>query len=405
MALAARAGDGQALVDALHVPAQPAALQQARQRPLVERRAGQLLDQLALGEAVHQRLWTGQVADPQTGADQLGKAADAQRAPQAIECRQARQVGGGEAPVGVVLDDQTVARLGQTQQLVRLRQRQAVAGRVVQHIDGQVEARPVLLQQRRQHRQVRSLRGARHGQRAQAELGQACEVDRPAGVVDQHRVARLHQGLRHQVERLGGAAGQQDLLGQAGDAELGLLLGQLFAQQPVALRVAVAQQQPRVVLGQRLAQRLAQGRGVEPVGRQGAVRRGRGVPAAHQPAHQGQRVEGRRLQHRQRGARGGPGTGATRLAHEEAALGAGLDQAERLQAVVGGHQGGRADALLARALAHRGQAAAGQQQALLDALREALRQRLGASTARLCVARIIHTDPLFDRSSVLLLYW
>ncbi len=65
------------------------------------------------------------------------------------------------------------------------------------------------------------------------------------------------------------------------------------------------------------------------------------------------------------------------IAHEEAALALGLHQALGLQLVVGGDHGVRAHALLARALAHRGQARAGGQQPRADALGKALGQLVG----------------------------
>jgi len=65
------------------------------------------------------------------------------------------------------------------------------------------------------------------------------------------------------------------------------------------------------------------------------------------------------------------------IADIEAALSARLHQALRQQLVVGRHHGIGAHALLARAIAHRGQARASGQQARANALGEALGQLFG----------------------------
>ena len=75
-----------------------------------------------------------------------------------------------------------------------------------------------------------------------------------------------------------------------------------------------------------------------------------------------------------------PGSGvdsASGAAHEEAALCARFDQPLRQQLVVGGDHRGRADLVPARAFAHRGQARAGREQALADALGKTRRELVG----------------------------
>jgi hypothetical protein len=69
------------------------------------------------------------------------------------------------------------------------------------------------------------------------------------------------------------------------------------------------------------------------------------------------------------------------VAHEETALLACFEHALGQQLVIGGHHGIGADAVMACALAHRGQARAGQDQALLDALCIARGQLLGQRNA------------------------
>ena len=74
-----------------------------------------------------------QEADPPVRRQDLGEAADVDGALQAVERAQARRVLGCDVAVGVVLDDVEVVLVGQLQHAVRAARRQAVAGGVVEH--------------------------------------------------------------------------------------------------------------------------------------------------------------------------------------------------------------------------------------------------------------------------------
>ena len=108
------------------------------------------------------------------------------------------------------------------------------AGRVVQHRDRHVEPRPLArrlrLDQAAHRRDVGAVAAARHRQHAHAERGQPGVLDRPAGLVDQDAVAGAQQGAGDDVEGVGGADGGDDLPGTRGDAVVGELDRQRFAQ-------------------------------------------------------------------------------------------------------------------------------------------------------------------------------
>jgi len=180
----------------------------------------------------------------------------------------------------------------------------------------------------------------------------------------------LQLGADEEIQRVRGAVGGQDL-GRAGvDAEVVQTLAQGRAQAPVAAGVAVTRLHGQGIGRVQAAQGRLQQRRVQPVGRQGAqARRACGVGLEH-AADQRRGVHGRLARHGGGRRAGGVASGRGRPAfpHEEAALAARLQQAGRLQLVVGRDDGVWADAVLSGTVAHRRQAGAGQQQAFADAL-------------------------------------
>ena len=176
------------------------------------------------------------------------------------------------------------------------------------------------------------------------------------------------------------------------DALAGQPRGQHAAQAGVALRLAIAHGGVEQL---RRRADLAHGGGHEvgaqPVGRQHAhaglrARVGGVEHAAHQRGGADRRVQAAGVGRVAecfgfdgcaRLALGRCGRPRHRVAHEEAALRPRLHQALRQQLVVGGHHGGRADPVQRRALPHAGQARAGRQQLVADALGKALGQLVG----------------------------
>ena len=229
-------------------------------------------------------------ADPPAGGQDLREAADVEAALEPVERGQPWRVRGRQMRVGVVLDDMEVVRLRQLQQLMRAGQRQHAAGRVVQHRDGHVQAGAVLARQRLHHRQVGPVGPARHRQQPHAQQRQPRVFDRPAGLVDQHRVARRQQRARDQIERLGRAQRGHDLARRGAHADIGQTLRQRLAQPRVARRLAVVQrggaQLVLAAAGQHPAQRGLQHRRIQPGGRQGAQARAGPAAAAEYAADQ-----------------------------------------------------------------------------------------------------------------------
>mmetsp|Transcript_5512 Transcript_5512/g.13250 ORF Transcript_5512/g.13250 Transcript_5512/m.13250 type:complete len:355 (+) Transcript_5512:2429-3493(+) len=346
----ALAGNGQALAQALCMAAQPPLFEAQCDGALQHRRAGQAIEQLGVGQRPQSLGRRGQIADAPGRCQHLGEAADIGHPLHPVERGQARLVLWREKAIAVVLDDEEVVRIRQTQQPVCRCQVQAVAGRVVQHRHGQIGPGLMCRRQRCEGVEVGAPGAARHRQQPDAGLAQAGEHHGPARVVHQHGVARLQLRADDQVERVGGAVGRQDVVWAGVNAEVGQTLAQGFAQAQVAAGVAVADLHGEPLGAVQAAQRGLQQRRVQPVGRQGAQpRRARGIGLEHAADQCG--GVNRRLTRR----RGRCRHGARRrhgLAHEEAALAPRLQQARRLELVVGGDDGMRADAVLARAVAH-----------------------------------------------------
>ena len=170
---------------------------------------------------------------------------------------------------------------------------------------------------------------------------------------------------RDDVERVRGADGGDDLRRRRRRRRWSASRGASARAQPrVAGRVAVLQRQSARAAGRwsraQRARRAAAGRATRPASVPrpgGGLRAGRLEHAADQRG--GVDRQRRAAARRPRGAVGGRAAAASRLAHEEAALRPRLDQALRQQLVVGGDHGARADAVAARALAHRRQPRAG----------------------------------------------
>ena len=223
------------------VAAQRALLEAQRDGLLEQARRGQRRQQLRIDDALDVARRRRHVADTPAGREDLGEAGHVQRALQAVERRQPRRVSRRQVRIGVVLHDREVAGLGQLQHLMRSRERQGRTGRVVQHRHGRVQARMVLCGERAHHREIRTIGTARHRQQLHAEPRQPRVLDGPAGFVDQHRIARLQQRARDQVERMRRADGGDDLRSRRGNAHV--------AQAAAPARLAAAARRP----GRRIA--------------------------------------------------------------------------------------------------------------------------------------------------------
>lgn len=265
----------------------------------------------------------------------------------------------------------------QLQHLVRMRQVQRRAGRVVQHRHRHVHPRPVLLDQAAHHRHVGAVRAARHRQQPHAGLRQSGVLDRPARVVDQHRVARRQEGAGDQVQAVRRADGAHDLVGAGLHGDVQQPARQRAPQALVAQRLAVARQQRVVGLSGQPAQRRLQQGQVQPFRGKRAQAGGAPRVRLEHAADQRAGVDGGRQWRRRRGwGEGRTDRQGAGFANEKPSLLARLQQTLREQLVIGGHHRVGTDAVMARAVPHRGQPRARQQQPLLDPRREALRQLL-----------------------------
>jgi hypothetical protein len=79
----------------------------------------------------------------------------------------------------------------------------------------------VRAQQRFHHRQVGAVDAAWHRQQAHAQPCQPGELHRPAGFVDQHRVAGLQQRADTMSSAMGGAQGRDHLFGRRPAPDVG----------------------------------------------------------------------------------------------------------------------------------------------------------------------------------------
>ncbi len=355
-----------------------------RQRQLAAARRRQRRQQLGVDQAIDQRRRRGEKADAPVRRQDLGEARDVDRALERVERGQARRVRRREVRVGVVLDDVQAELARQLQHAVRRLQAERGAGRVVQHRDGDVEARPrrrrLRLDQPPHRRDVGPALAARHRQHAHAERGQARVLDRPAGLVDEDAVAGAQQRPGDDVERLGRADGGR----RSGWARRRCRSRRAWSRAP---RAGAARRRdrrsagpPRRLRGLAAARRIAaasigaSSHSAGSVPRPGIER----LPGAwNMPRISAVALFGSGRTGAAAAAAAGAAAARLGAAHEEAALPARLDQALRLQLVVGGDHRVRAHRVAARALAHRRQAGAGRQQALARCAR-----RSGASAAR-----------------------
>ncbi|MCY1337975.1 hypothetical protein D9M69_238200 [compost metagenome] len=202
----------------------------------------------------------------------LGEAADLDHPLQPVEGGQPRRILQLEVGEDVVLDDQQVMGLGELEQAVRHHRREHRAGGVVERRVGDVQARPLAFEDAGQRLDIRPIGCVGHTDylhAVRAQQGLEVEV---AGIVEQHGVARFEEEAADQVDGLGAAVGQHDLLRADRHAVLGQAPRQLFAQRRVAVGAAVFQQ-ARLRLAGDLPQRAADFRVRQPGLRQPATAR------------------------------------------------------------------------------------------------------------------------------------
>ena len=234
----------------------------------------------------------GDVPAPDGRRQRLGHAADPDHPVQPVERGVARRGLVLEVGEDVVLDDDQIVRLGELEDPVRGRRRQRRAGRVVDGGVGHVEARTMLGQRPRERREVGSGRGHRHGDDPRPVRAQQRQEVEEAGIVDQHRVARLDQEAADQIERVGPAIGEQDLVGTGLDALLGHPPREQRAKRLRAHRRGISDQRRRAARPRRSAQPFADRVFRHPaLGHPTAARRERAGPGGQRLAKHPQRID------------------------------------------------------------------------------------------------------------------
>ena len=190
------------------------------------------------------------------------------------------------------------------------------------------------------------MRRPRHAHHGKAAQGQARQQIAIAGVVHQHHVAGACHAAGHQIQRLAGPLGQQDMFSLGGNAGLAQPVFQIAAQRRVALRVAVLGQRAVVTGG--LLERALAAVAVKPLRRKPTAPRLQGVGVgfiyiARQPVriHRQFRHFWPALAHR----------AATALLDKKPGPTPGVQHPQRRQPVVGFHHGGWADLQLRGQLA------------------------------------------------------
>ena len=146
------------------------------------------------------------------------EAADADHARQAVERGEPGRQVGLEIGEDVVLDDRHFVGGCRDEYLVGSLRRQGRPGRVMERGIGDVEARLVEGERLGKPRHVRSARRIGHADDLDPMGAQQRLEIEVAGIVHQHRVARLQQEAADQIDGLRAGRGQQDLVGAGIDA-------------------------------------------------------------------------------------------------------------------------------------------------------------------------------------------
>ena len=212
--------------DAVGVPAQLSLIDTPRQRALEQCGRRERRKQLGFQQPAEHIGRRRHEADTPVRRQYLCESAHIDRALQSIERTQARGVFGRKVAVSVVFDDMEVVLVSKLQHAMRAARRQAVAGRVVQHADTDKKLRLMRFAIPRHYFEIGSISAARHRQDAHAERFQPCEFDRPARLLNHHRIARAQQRPAHDVQRMRGADGRDDLVRRGRHVDAGELLRQ-----------------------------------------------------------------------------------------------------------------------------------------------------------------------------------
>ncbi len=397
------------------------------EHPFGERGRGEHGEQLLIDQTVDDGGRRGHKAHTPAGREDFREPAEINGVLQLIEHAHARAAGLGERGIDIVFDHLKAVAPRELQHAVRAGRAEALPGGVVQHAHADEQARRMGAGQLIEEVEIGAIGPAGDGQQLEPVVRHLRELHRPAGALDQHRVAGAGEGAQHEIKRLRCAIGGQNLLRRHLQRQAGQLPRQGFAQGQIAQRMPVVQRSLlQFVRAGDAPQGRAQRRTLQPrrgqhagTGRAAQRHRSARPHLMKHAAHQ--RGSVRRRQHGRsgiglRGATPRQRGRVTGYPHEIPTLRARLHQPEGLQPVIRRDHGLRAQPVPLGAFAHRRQAAARGQQAVADAggklgaellcqggRRMALqRPRLGTQVH--CIGDLIHTDAVLYSSSVLVVY-
>ena len=239
---AAVAGFIEPLAQALYVFAVVAVRQDAVHHALAQFGAGQAAEQLGVRQRLNPRGRCRDIAHAQAARQSFGKTTDQEHAAQAVQGGQPRGLD-HKVGIGVVFQDQKIVLLGQTQQVIRHRQRQAKPRGVVHHRVGNKQLGLVRLGQLLQGLNIGPVAQARHGHHPHPQRAQQAKYQKPGRVFHQHGIAGAQHAAQHQIHALRDAGhGHQLLLRVHRQTLCQQIRGQLLAQGCVALWGTVAEQ-------------------------------------------------------------------------------------------------------------------------------------------------------------------
>ena len=205
-------------------------------------RAGQPGEHFQPREVPHDVRMGQQIAAAQTGRNGLGKAAHVDHTRKVVQAGQRGAGLGVQVAVDVVLHQQHVVLLRQTQHLVQLLHGGHRAGRAVESRLGEKHLGPQPHDHVFQRGQVPAIGRSGCTVRPHAHKAQGVDQIGVARLVHQHHIARPDQPAHRQVQRLTRALGQQHLVWLNVDGVLAHTLADPGAQGRVAQRVAVIAQ-------------------------------------------------------------------------------------------------------------------------------------------------------------------
>ena len=196
----------------------------------------------------------GDIAAAHRRADSLGRAADLHDPAQAVERGEPRRRLGLEVGERVVLEDENVVLLGQSQHPMDGRRRGRRPGRVLHATAGQIETRATLGEQALELGDVGSVGRHRDGDALSAIGAQERMEIEVAGIVDDHRVVWTEEKATDKIERLRAGIGDDNLIGIRQHGSLGEADGEQLPQRRVAERLVILAPALRIV-ARREAQR------------------------------------------------------------------------------------------------------------------------------------------------------